>query len=76
MAQLSAVDHLALVNVSMPLIVFNAEHLGRTLAKYASYDNEAPTHVSLWKDAPRNRPIERFGDVVGIQSSPPSCGSF
>ena len=46
------------------LLVFNAEHLRRTLSKYASYYNEVRTHVSLGKDAPCGRPIERFGDIV------------
>jgi transposase InsO family protein len=46
------------------LLVFNAEHFRRILAKYASYYNEARTHVSLGKDAPCRRPIERFGDIV------------
>ena len=41
------------------LIVVNAEHLRRILAKYATR-----THVSLGKDAPCTRPIERFGDIV------------
>ncbi len=42
------------------LIVFNGEHLRRILAKYAAYYNEVRTHVSLGKDAPSTRPIERF----------------
>jgi len=46
------------------LLVFNAEHLRQILAKYASYYNEVRTHVSLGKDAPCRRPIERFGDIV------------
>src|SRR5437870_12662037 len=46
------------------LLVFNAEHLRRILSKYASYYNEARTHVSLGKDAPCRRPIEQFGDIV------------
>jgi transposase InsO family protein len=46
------------------LIIFNAEHLRRILAKYATYYNEVRTHVSLGKDAPCRRPIERFGDIV------------
>src|SRR3984893_15581927 len=45
-------------------IAFNAEHLRRILAKYAIYYNEVRTHVSLGKDAPCTRPIERFGDVI------------
>jgi hypothetical protein len=46
------------------LIAFNADHLRRILAKYAIYYIEMRTHVSLGKDAPCTRPIERFGDVV------------
>jgi Integrase core domain len=46
------------------LLVFNAEHLRRTLAKYATYYNEVRTHVSLGKDAPCRRPVERFGDII------------
>jgi transposase InsO family protein len=46
------------------LMVFNAEHLRRILAKYATYYNEVRTHVSLGKDAPCTRPIERFGDII------------
>ncbi len=46
------------------LIVFNAEHLRQVLAKYAAYYNEVRTHVSLGKDAPCTRAIERFGDIV------------
>jgi hypothetical protein len=45
-------------------LVFNAEHLRRILSKYASYYNGVRTHVSLGKDAPYGRPIERFGDIV------------
>jgi Integrase core domain len=46
------------------LLVFNVEHLRRILSEYATYYNEARTHVSLGKDAPCRRPIERFGDIV------------
>jgi len=46
------------------LLVFNAEHFRRILAKYASYYNEVRTHVSIRKDAPCRRPIERSGDIV------------
>ena len=46
------------------LIVFSEEHLRRILAKYATYYNEVRTHVSLGKDTPCRRPIERFGDIV------------
>jgi len=46
------------------VIVFNEEHLRRILSKYASYYNEVRTHLSLSKDAPCTRPIERFGDII------------
>jgi hypothetical protein len=31
---------------------------------YAGYYNETRTHLSLAKDAPISRPIERFGRVI------------
>jgi hypothetical protein len=43
------------------LIVFSEEHLLRIIAKYA---NEVRTHVSLGKDAPCTRAIERCGYIV------------
>src|SRR5215469_14389784 len=46
------------------VIVFNEEHLRRILSKYASYYHEVRTHLSLGKDAPCTRPIERFGDII------------
>jgi transposase InsO family protein len=46
------------------VIVFNEAHLRRILSKYASYYNEVRTHLSLEKDAPSRRPIERFGDII------------
>src|SRR5260370_33277756 len=46
------------------LLVFNADHLRRILAKYASYYNEVRTHVALGKDTPCRGPLERSGDIV------------
>jgi transposase InsO family protein len=46
------------------LIVLNEEHLRRILAQFAAYYNHARTHISLGKDAPYTRPIERFGRVI------------
>jgi hypothetical protein len=46
------------------VIVFNEDHLRRILSNYANYYNEVRTHLSLGKDAPCTRPIERFGDIV------------
>jgi hypothetical protein len=58
------------------LIVFNAEHLRRILEKYTTYYNESLTHVSLGKDTPRTRSIERFGEIVAhpiLGASPSIC---
>jgi len=44
--------------------VFNEDHLRRILSNYASYYNDVRTHLSLGKDAPCTRPIERFGDII------------
>ncbi len=46
------------------VIVFGETHLRRIMSMYASYYNEARTHLSLAKDAPISRPIERFGRVI------------
>jgi transposase InsO family protein len=46
------------------VIAFNEDHLRHILSKYASYYNEVRTHLSLGKDAPCTRPIERFGDII------------
>ena len=46
------------------LIVLNEEHLRRILAKFSTYYNEWRPHVSLGKDAPNRRQIERFGDIA------------
>ena len=46
------------------VIVFNEDHLRRILSNYTSYYNEVRTHLSLGKDAPCTRPIERFGDII------------
>ena len=45
-------------------MVFGEVHLRRIMSMYASYYNEARTHLSLGKDAPISRPIERFGCVI------------
>jgi transposase InsO family protein len=46
------------------LIVLNEQHLMRILAKFSAYYNASRPHVSLGKDAPDGRPIDRFGDIV------------
>ena len=46
------------------MIVLGESHLRRIVSLYASYYNEARTHLSLAKDAPIGRPIEPFGRVI------------
>jgi len=46
------------------MILMNEGHLRHILSKYASYYNEARTHLALGKDAPCTRPVERFGDII------------
>ena len=53
------------------IIVLGEAHLRRILKAYVSYYNGARTHLSLQKDAPFPRPIERVGR---ISSTPILCG--
>jgi transposase InsO family protein len=46
------------------LLIFGEAHLRRTLKSYALYYNRARTHLSLEKDSPSSRPIERHGAIV------------
>ena len=46
------------------VIVFGETHLRRIMSMYASYYNEARTHLSLGKDTPAGRPIARSGRVI------------
>jgi transposase InsO family protein len=46
------------------VIVFGETHLRRIMSMYAGYYNEARTHLSLRKDAPIGRPVERFGRII------------
>jgi transposase InsO family protein len=46
------------------VIVLGETHLRRIVSLYASYYNEARTHLSLAKDAPISRPIEPFGRII------------
>ena len=46
------------------VIVLGESHLRRIVSFYASYYNEARTHLSLAKDAPIRRPIEPFGCAI------------
>jgi transposase InsO family protein len=46
------------------VIVLGESHLRRIMSRYAAYYNETRTHLSLGKDAPIGRAIERFGRIV------------
>jgi transposase InsO family protein len=46
------------------VVVFGEAHLRRILAAYTGYYNELRTHLSLDKDSPGRRPIQRFGQLV------------
>jgi transposase InsO family protein len=46
------------------IVVFGDAHLRRILADYACYYNELRTHLSLDKDSPTHRPIQRFGQLA------------
>jgi transposase InsO family protein len=46
------------------IVVFDEPHLRRVLKAYAAYYNNVRTHLSLGKDAPLIRPIQRFGNIA------------
>jgi hypothetical protein len=46
------------------IVVFGAAHLRRILSAYAGYYNEHRTHLSLDKDSPNRRPVQRLGDLI------------
>jgi hypothetical protein len=46
------------------IVIFSEAHLRRILAAYADYYNDLRTHLSLGKDAPHHRPIQRLGQLV------------
>jgi transposase InsO family protein len=46
------------------VIVLVESHLRQIVSLYASYHNEARTHLTLAEDAPISRPIERYGRLT------------
>jgi transposase InsO family protein len=46
------------------VVVFGERHLRHLLRSYASYYNQARTHLSLSKDSPVARPIETIGRIM------------
>jgi hypothetical protein len=45
-------------------IVLGESYLRKIMAAYKAYYNEARTHLSLSKDTPLGRPIERIGRII------------
>ncbi len=45
-------------------LTLGQRHLSRVLREYSQYYNESRTHLSLEKDAPIPRNIQKIGDVV------------
>ena len=49
------------------VIVFNERYLRRVLSSYFQYHHDARTHLSLDKDCPRPRPIQRSaGNIIAF----------
>ena len=48
------------------VVIFGAHHLWRVLAAYSAYYNRTRTHLSLEKDAPLGRAIQRHGAIVTV----------
>ena len=46
------------------VVIFGEAHLRQVLKAYAAYYNHVRTHLSLAKDAPLVRPIQRFGNIA------------
>ncbi|MGA8290987.1 MAG: integrase core domain-containing protein, partial [Rhodoplanes sp.] len=46
------------------VVIFGARHLHRVLTAYSCYYNQTRTHLSLYKDAPLGRSIQREGAIV------------
>ncbi len=48
------------------MLVFGEAHLLRILSAYATYFNQARTHMALKKDAPLHRAVQRNGTIIAI----------
>src|SRR5204863_6512643 len=51
------------------VVVFGERHLRHVLLSYMKYHNEVRTHLSLKKDAPVSRAVERAGHIFCRQFS-------
>jgi transposase InsO family protein len=48
------------------VIVRGEQHLRQILRAYATYYNQARTHLALSKDAPDHRPVQRSGRIASV----------
>jgi len=48
------------------MLVFGEAHLRRILSAYATYYNQARTHMALQKDAPLHRAVQRNGIIIAV----------
>src|ERR1700730_4609035 len=46
------------------MLIFGEAHLRQILTSCASYYNESRTHLSLHKDAPLGRAVQRYGTIA------------
>ncbi len=46
------------------MLIFGEAHLRRILASYACYYNDSRTHLSLHKDTPLGRAVQRYGNIA------------
>jgi transposase InsO family protein len=46
------------------MLIFGETHLRQILTLYAAYYNESRTHLSLHKDAPLGRAVQRYGTIT------------
>jgi len=48
------------------MLIFGEPHLRRIISAYAAYYNQTRTHLALQKDAPLQRPAQRFGWIAAV----------
>jgi hypothetical protein len=46
------------------IVIFGEAHLRRILEAYTDYYNRVKTHLSLGKDSPGHRPVQRLGQLT------------
>jgi transposase InsO family protein len=46
------------------MVIFSEVHLRKILTLFGCYYNQSRTHLSLLKDAPMGRAVERYGTIA------------